>query len=226
MIMSPPNDAPPRQDWVERTEALVLRASIPLVAQAGWTWSLVWAAGAEVGLSRAESELLLPGGPRDLAELFAKRLEQATLASLVHYDPTQMKVRERIAAGVEAWLDALESEDSASRRWTGFLALPSNLSLGLRLAWETADVVWRWAGDAAVDENHYTKRLLLAEILISSGAICLTLGPGAARRHAQRRIQGVMAFEAWKRRLPDASAWAAGLAARLSRLRYGAPAEI
>ena len=39
------------------------------------------------------------------------------------------------------------------------------MPLGLRLAWESADALWRWAGDTATDENHYSKRVLLAGIL-------------------------------------------------------------
>ncbi len=209
-------------DWAERTEAALLDAALPLVSVEGWTWRLVWAAGAQVGLSRAEAELLLPSGPRDLAALYARRLQTAMLRSLARRDPTTLKVRERIAAGVEAWLDAWTDQEAASRRWAGYLALPGQVGLGLRLAWEAADALWIWAGDTATDENHYTKRLLVGEILVSSGAVLVAKGPGAARRHAEGRIQAVMAFETWKRGLPDVSALAANLVGQLARRRFGA----
>ena len=85
------------------------------------------------------------------------------------------------------------------RRWTGFLALPPNMALGARLAWESADALWRWAGDTATDENHYSKRALLAGILSGALAIRLSSGRGGGhglhrpphrRRHGLREVEG------------------------------------
>jgi ubiquinone biosynthesis protein COQ9 len=110
-------------------------------------------------------------------------------------------------------------DEAAVRRWSGFLALPGNLPLALRLLWAGADRLWRWAGDTATDENHYSKRVLLAEILASTLAIRLAAGAGAAAAHLDQRIARVMAFEKWKATVPRGAA--SRLAARLGRLRYG-----
>jgi ubiquinone biosynthesis protein COQ9 len=111
-------------------------------------------------------------------------------------------------------------DGEATRRWCGFLTLPTNIALGLRLAWESADGLWRWAGDTATDENHYTKRALLAEILVSTLAIRLALGEEAAWTHLDGRIGAVMAFEKWKAGVKPAAT--ADKAARiLAKLRYG-----
>lgn len=114
------------------------------------------------------------------------------------------------------------ADREAIRRWSGFLALPPNMPLGLRLAWASADGVWRWAGDIAADENHYTKRALLAEILITTLAVRLALGANAAAAHLDGRIGAVMAFEKWKAGIRP-SGFAARAAGILGRLRYGAP---
>jgi ubiquinone biosynthesis protein COQ9 len=119
-----------------------------------------------------------------------------------------------------ARVESAMADAAATRSWTGFLALPTNIPLGLRLAWASADVLWRWAGDTATDENHYSKRVLLAEILISTLAIRLAGGAEAAETQLDRRIAGVMTFEKWKSRvgLGDVAATVAGA---LGRLRYG-----
>lgn len=80
----------------------------------------------------------------------------------------------------------------------GHLALPANLPLAGKLAWESADVLWRWAGDTATDENHYTKRALLAGILTGAMAVRLASGRAEAMAFVDRRIDNVMAFEKWK----------------------------
>jgi ubiquinone biosynthesis protein COQ9 len=213
-------ERPGDDDWATRTEARLLAEALKLAPELGWTWRLAIAAGAAVGMSRGETELLVPGGPRDLAALHARACDAAALAALAEVDPTTLKIRERIRRGTLAWLDAATVDEAATRRWTGFLALPTHAPLGLRLAWETADKLWVWAGDRATDENHYSKRALLAGILIGTLAVRLADGPTAAEDHLDRRIQNVMDFERLKGRLGRfrLGVWAAEAA---GRLRYG-----
>ena len=207
-------------DWADETEARLLSAALPLAAKLGWTRRLIAAAAKDVGLSVAEAELLLPGGPRDLAALLAWRHDASALTALATIDPKTLKVRERIRKGVLARCEAAMADRDAVRRWSGFLALPLNAPLGLRLAWASADSLWRWAGDTATDENHYTKRALLAEILISTLAVRQALGANAAAAHLDGRIEAVMRFEKWKGGLKVGDV-AARLAATLGRWRYG-----
>jgi ubiquinone biosynthesis protein COQ9 len=208
------------EDWAAATEARVLAEALTLAPSHGWTRKMTLAAGAAAGLTAGETELLLPNGPRDLAALLSRACDASALARLAAIDPTTLKVRERIRRGVLAWLGAAMESEAAVRRWTGFLALPSNARLGLRLAWESADVLWRWAGDRATDENHYTKRALLAGILAGTLLVRLSAGEAAAQAHLDRRIEGVMAFERFKGRLGRVRLGerAADL---LGRLRYG-----
>lgn len=215
-------------DWASETEQALLDGALRLAPGIGWSWRLVRSAGRELGLSEAEVELLLPQGPGDLAALYGARLDAKALAALAPLDPATLKIRERIRAGALAWLDAARTHEAASRRWSGFLALAPHTPLGLRLAWTSADVLWRWAGDVATDENHYTKRGLLAGILISTLAVALASGRGAAERFLDRRIDGVMAFERWKRSLAKPGDLATRISGALGALRHGrapAPAE-
>lgn len=207
-------------DWADGAENRLLDAALPLATKLGWTHRLVAQAAKRAGLSQADAEMLLPEGARDLAALLARRHDARALAALSHIDPASLKVRERIRAGVMARCQAAMEDRDATRRWCGFLAFPPNAALGLRLAWGSADSIWRWAGDTATDENHYTKRALLAEILISTLAVRLAMGGNAAAAHLDSRIEAVMAFEKWKAGIKPAKA--AETAARtLARIRYG-----
>ena len=213
-------DAP---DWADTAEQDLLDQMLTLVPVHGWTWRCVKAAGAGMGLSEGETELLAPHGPADLAALLARRHDAQAMAALAAIDPTALKVRERIARGCEAWLDAASGEPEATRRWMGFLALPLNLPLGARLAWDSADRLWRWAGDVATDENHYTKRALLGGILTGALAIQQASGQAAALAFVDRRIGNVMSFERWKATTHlKPQSWAHRAAEALSRMRYGA----
>ncbi len=206
--------------WAHEAEARVLAEALKLAPAMGWTWRTACAAGAAAGFTQGETELLLPAGPRDLAALFSRACDRAALASLADVDPRTLKVRARIRRGALARLAAAMDSEAAARRWAGYLALPSNAGLGLRLAWESADALWRWAGDTATDVNHYTKRALLAGILTGTLLVRLADGETAAETYVDRRIENVMAFERLKARAGrfELGRLAAGA---LGRLRYG-----
>ena len=209
-------------DWIAAAEDRMLEAAIRLAPVEGWTLHLVARAGREAGFSEGETELLLPRGPADLAALLSRRHDRRALQALQGIDPVGLRVRERISRALEARIDAAGADEGALRRMTGWLALPLNLALGGRLAWESADALWRWAGDTATDENHYSKRALLAGILSGAIAIRLSSSRGAAIRFAERRIDDVMRFEAWRaksRLRPEAML--RSVAATLGRVRYG-----
>ena len=188
----------PTNDWAQDAEAGVLDAALKLAPALGWGQALVEAAARDAGLSKGEALLLLPVGARDLAALLSQRHDRAALTALANVDPKALKVRERIARGAQARLDAAFADELALRRWAGFLSLPPNVPLALRLVWKSADVIWRWAGDTATDENHYSKRAILSGVLTSTLAVRLSGGPEAARAHLKSRIDAVMVFETWK----------------------------
>ena len=206
--------------WAEDAENQLLTAALPHAARLGWTARLVAAGARDAGFTLPEADLLAPHGPRDLAALLFRRHDRAALETLSGVDPRSLKVRERIRQGVTARGDVAMADEGAVRSCAGFLCLPHNARLGLRLVWASADGIWRWAGDTATDENHYSKRVLLAEILITTLAVRLAAGPQAATAHLDDRIAGVMAFERWKAGLHPSDA-AVRIAAALGRLRYG-----
>ena len=65
--MAATSQSPP--DWTSQTEQQVLDHAIALSATQGWTQTMALAAGAAIGLSQGETELLLPHGPADLGAL-------------------------------------------------------------------------------------------------------------------------------------------------------------
>ena len=94
------------------------------------------------------------------------------------------------------------------------------LALGSRLLWESADLIWRWAGDTATDENHYSKRAILGGILSTCLAVRLTSGAEAASAQLDRSIDRVMEYEKFKAKFRGKD-WAGDLAGALGRMRFG-----
>ena len=207
-------------DWAEAAEERLLLAALAIAPDTGWNARLAARAAREAGFSPGEAELLIPHGARDLAALASRRHLRIALAQLAEVDPASLKVRARIARGVEALIEAVAADGRASRRLAGWLALPTHVPLAARLFWEAADAIWRLAGDTATDENHYSKRAILSGVLATTIAVRLTSGREAARAELASRIDNVMAFEKWKAGLPRLGL-GAEIAGALARLRYG-----
>lgn len=210
----------PEGDWADQAEQKVLDQALALAPELGWTSRMMRAACAAEGLSLGDQELLLPNGPRDLAALLSRRHDARALETLAELDAASLKIRERIARAVSARMEAGAADLPATRRCAAFLTLPQNADLGLSLAWETADHLWRWSGDTATDWNHYSKRAILSGILIPALTMRWFDGREAAEAFVARRIDNVMAFEKWKAG-KDFDAPVRGVTDFLSRLRYG-----
>jgi ubiquinone biosynthesis protein COQ9 len=207
-------------DWATAAEARLLDAAIGLAPDCGWTWRTIRLAASRAGLSEAEASLLVPNGGADLVALLWRRHDAQGMAVLAEVDPRSLKVRERISRAVQARVEAAAADGPATQRMNGFLALPHHMALGARLLWDSVDALWRWAGDTATDENHYSKRMILSGVLGPAIAIRLASGRAAAEGYVFRRIADVMAFEKWKAGLPKTDI-GLQVAGALAKMRYG-----
>jgi len=135
----------------------------------------------------------------------------------------QMPIRERIRALVWFRLEAVMGLEEALRCSLAIQAMPQNLPRTARLAWNSADRMWRLAGDTATDYNHYTKRAILASIYAATLAVFVddeSKGKAETRAFLDRRIDGIMKFEKFKAQILRPSEERFSMARFLGRLRY------
>ena len=93
-------------DWASDVEERLLDAAIRLAPELKWHGHMIQRIGKEIGLSDADVELLLPNGASDVSALLSRRHDRRALEALEGIDGSQLKVRERIHAAVEARVDA------------------------------------------------------------------------------------------------------------------------
>jgi ubiquinone biosynthesis protein COQ9 len=211
---------PDASDPLRTTEESLLDAALRLAPDRGWGAGLLEAAAREAGVPPAEAVLLLPGGAGDLAALLFRRHDAQALLAL-EAAPAPARTTARVRAAVLARVDAALADAPAVRRAAAWLALPTHAPLAARLTWSTADALWRWAGDTATDENHYSKRAILSGVLVATMAAGLAGGRSRAEAVLDRRLAEVGRFERWKAGLPRPGGWAERAAGALGGLRYG-----
>lgn len=138
---------------------------LPLVGDEGWTDHALTLSAREAGISSEEMALAAPNGVPDLIERFFDRAEEQMLQTLATADLGSLRVHEKVAGGIKAWLGALEPHRPAVKRASARGFLPWHAPDAAKRTWKTADTIWTAAGDTAADYNRETKRALLSAVL-------------------------------------------------------------
>ena len=223
-----PGDSPP-DATADLTLAEVRAALAPGIAANaafdGWGDEARDMAASAAGIDPDIARLAFADGPVAMIDAWFAHIDAAMHAAVPAEARAAMKIRQRIAALVEARLDAMAPEREALRRALAILALPQNLARGTRLGWRSVDVIWRAAGDTAVDYNHYTKRTILLGVYGATVTVFLdddSEDHADTRAFLSRRIDGIMRFEKAKAGFLKRTEHRPSLSRFIGRLRYPA----
>jgi len=125
-------------------------------------------------------------------------------------DMTALSIRKRIRTGVLTRLAILKPHKEAARK---AVLLPQSVMASAESLWQSADILWRAAGDQATDFNFYTKRVSLAAVL--STTMIAWFGDDSddeapTAQFLDARIANVLQFEKLKARVQEACSPAPG----------------
>jgi ubiquinone biosynthesis protein COQ9 len=179
----------------------VLDAARPHLAQDGFAQRTLQRAAAEADVDAVALARLFPRQGLSLVEAFSAWADDEMEAVLKATPLSEMKIRERIKAAVNARIVVLRPHKEAARRAAAFLTLPQNAATGATLLYRTVDRIWRAAGDTSTDFNFYTKRGILAGVYSSTMLRWFTDDSEEEKptfEFLDRRIDDVMRFEKFK----------------------------
>lgn len=147
----------------------ILQAFLDAAAEEGWSALSLRCAAADLGIRKAEVERHFPGGVEEVWGFYREEADRA-MREQVEADAawTEKGISARITALVRGRLERADPHRPALRRAAAWLALPHHAPLAARSLWETADEMWRLAGDQATDWNYYSKRTLLSGVYAST----------------------------------------------------------
>jgi len=167
----------------------------------GWTKAAVDAAAGQLGIDPVQARLAMPKTQAGMIDVYIQEVDRALEAYFTPERLSSLKIREKIRALVWRRLEIMGPAREAVRRALAILAMPQNVPLALRIGWRTADLMWRIAGDASTDFNHYTKRMTLGAVYGSTLLVWLddqNDGWSETAAFLDRRIDEVMRFEKFK----------------------------
>lgn len=173
----------------------LLLAALPDVAFDGWHENLLADAARRAGIDTEAAEDAFPDGTRGLALYFSEWADEEMRKKLAREKLADMRVRDRVARGVEIRLEILTPWKAAVSSALSYLGTPPGGLLLPAHVWRTADIIWQAAGDTATDYNRYTKRFLLSGVITAT--ILYWLGDDSedhadTRTFLARRIDNVM----------------------------------
>lgn len=190
----------------------------------GWTSKSLRRAVSDAELPVGAEELYFPGGELEVIKFWAEQSDLEAQNRLLSLDIDNMRIRDKVTAGVLARLEVIGMHEEAARRAISRLALPDALGQGAAQIWASADMIWRAIGDTSTDGNYYSKRAILSGVIGSS--ILAWLGDDTDEKTKSRafldaRIQNVMQFEKAKWDFKKRTSEMPKPAEILGRLRYG-----
>ena len=209
-------------------ESLRLKLALPVGENAafdGWNAKAVDSAAAQIDVDPAQARLAFPNGQAEMVDAYIQGVDAAMEAHFTPKKVAAMRISERIRALVWSRLQVMGAAREAVRTGLSILAMPQNLPLALKAGWRSADLMWRIAGDAATDYNHYTKRLILSGVYGSTLLVWLddhSEGWTETGAFLDRRLADVMRFEKWKASWTGNDLHRPSLTRFLGRLRYPA----
>jgi ubiquinone biosynthesis protein COQ9 len=189
----------------------------------GWSDKALAMAASELGVPEDRARLCFPDGPVRMIDAWFDAIDIAMTKAYPLERISKLKIRERIRDLVLYRIEVVNPHKEALRRALAVLAQPQNAIAGARLAWRSADRMWRIAGDRSTDFNHYTKRGILSALYTSTMLVFLdddSEGLVSTRGFLDRRIDDVMNFEKFKAGWRGSSARLPSLSRFLGRLRY------
>src|SRR4030095_5817574 len=191
----------------------------------GWTQKAVDSAADQIGVDQAQARLAFPKSHSEMVDAYIQGVDAAMEAHFTPERIAKLKIRDRIRALIWFRLETMAPAREAVRTGLAILAMPQNLALAAGIAWRSADLMWRIAGDTATDYNHYSKRLILSGVYGSTLLAWLDdQSEGWMENGAflDRRLAGVMRFEKWKAAWRGNDLYRPSLTRFLGRLRYPA----
>lgn len=207
-------------------EAIRLKLALAVGEHAafdGWTQKAVDAAADQLGIDRAQARLAFPKRQAEMVDAYIRGVDAAMAAKFRPEVVAAMKIRDRIRSLVWFRLETMAPAREAVRTGLSILAMPRNVGQVATIAWRSADLMWRIAGDTATDYNHYSKRLILSGVYGSTLLAWLddqSEGWSETGAFLDRRLAGVMRFEKWKAAWRGNDLHRPSLTRFLGRLRY------
>ena len=150
----------------ERERKTILNRALIDIENSGFNEKMLLNAAKNCKISEGKLGRLFPEGIFELKQYYFSKIDEQMLQKIKTQNYENIRVRDKIFNGVLIRLE-LFKKNKTSIKYI-FVSESSNPIKSLKHLWRTSDLIWKSAGDSSTDYNHYTKRLLLSWVYITT----------------------------------------------------------
>lgn len=142
----------------------------PFVEQQGWSWEAMELFCQDQKIEIGPIKLDFPGGLDEILKAVNKELDLQVMAQI----EKGLGVTTTLKQAIEYKIDFKLQHRNAFKKTMDYLLVPPRPLTSLKLAFETVNRFWYFAGDQSTDYNYYSKRLLLMYVYSPTMIYALT----------------------------------------------------
>ena len=150
----------------ERQRKKILKQALIDINTYGFNKNMLIKAAENCNVTEGNLGRLFPEGIYELKEYFFNETDIEMLKKINQLKNKNIRIRDKIYNGVIIRLKIFQKNKDAIKHI--FVSESSNPIKSIKNLWNTADLIWKSAGDTSTDYNHYTKRLLLSWVYLST----------------------------------------------------------
>ncbi|KAI8088558.1 rpsU-divergently transcribed protein [Thamnidium elegans] len=175
----------------------ILKATMPFVAQYGWTMESLMQGAKSLGYPSV-AHGVFPGGVSGLIDAHLA-YSRELFVELINEKKEELKnlpMNERVKVLTALRLDMNKPYIQKWPEALAVMAQPSNVNMSLKHLGDIADDIWYYAGDKSADMNWYTKRASLA-VIYSAADIFMTQDVSPNYTETERFLERRINEAAW-----------------------------
>ena len=150
----------------ERQRKKILKQALVDINTYGFNKNMLIKAAENCNISEGNLGRLFPEEIYELKEYFFNETDIEMLKKINRIKSKNIRIRDKIYNGVIIRLEIFQKNKDAIKQI--FVSESSNPIKSIKNLWNAADLIWKSAGDTSTDYNHYTKRLLLSWVYLST----------------------------------------------------------
>ena len=179
----------------------IILTEIPIY---GFNEKVLIVASQKKDLQRSDIDRIFPEGLDEIKEYFFGEIDKNMIKILSMNNIAKLRIRDRIASSLICRFELFQKhKKSVIHIFSTDFVDPLK---SMNRLWKTSDIIWKLAGDQSTDFNHYTKRILLSWVYLTT-FICWTKDRDKnfqeTKLFLDRRINEVLLFGKTSRKLKE-----------------------
>ena len=151
-----------------RIRKRTLNGILKEIPNSGFNENMLIKSGQKLGLEKGVIDRIFPEGLEEIKEYFFEEIDKKMIKILSKNNIEELRIRDRIATALICRFELFQKHKKSVIHI--FSTDFSNPLKSMSKLWATSDIIWKIAGDQSTDFNHYTKRILLSWVYLTTFA--------------------------------------------------------